>query len=94
VTKFTAQLVIKSCAFNVFATFAEHPPHRIPSIEYSLVFVAAAVAADDDDDDVDDCSSEAGVLEGGVEVLNAAKRVANIVFLPLPSVGTFEKEFR
>ena len=34
------------------------------------------------------------MLEGGVEVLNAAKRVANIVFLPLPSVGTFEKDFR
>ena len=70
-TRFTAQLLTKSCEFNVFATFAEHPPHRIPSIEYSLVFVAAA----DDDASILPTSSAVEVVSGGVKVLNAAKRV-------------------
>jgi hypothetical protein len=67
----------KSCEFNVFATFAEHPPHRIPSIEYSLVFVAAA----DDDTSILPTSSEVEVVAGGVEVLNAAKRVVVIALV-------------
>jgi hypothetical protein len=69
----------KSCEFNVFATFAEHPPHRIPSIEYSLVFVAAA----DDDASILPTSSAVEVVAGGVEVLNAAKRVV-VVALVVP----------
>jgi len=69
----------KSCEFNVFATFAEHPPHRIPSIEYSLVFVAAA----DDDASIFPTSSEVEVVAGGVEVPNAAKRVV-VVALVVP----------
>ena len=77
-TRFTAQLLTKSCEFNVFATFAEHPPHRIPSIEYSLVFVAAA-----DDASILPTSSAVEVVAGGVEVLNAAKRVV-VVALVVP----------
>ena len=78
-TRFTAQLLTKSCEFNVFATFAEHPPHRIPSIEYSLVFVAAA----DDDASILPTSSAVEVVSGGVKVLNAAKRVV-VVALVVP----------